>query len=408
MYFLKYIGFILFSVSLNEWKNNDNENDINNKNNENIPFQEKEEGKNINNNNDDYLKNNIFDYVHYFLSKFLINGNNLKILNSKYQLICIIIFSIILSYVILVFYGFLYMKKKYYDETPINSIEKKLKKINSNTNLEKILFKIISYFFFFFAFVHQYIIEYIFFGFLGYILNLFRVFELNIINKEHSFYIEKHLKDLYYEQIAIIIINGISIIIVLAIFILFMIINSTKTLFLNNGFPLYGNKRYLLIKIIIFNLNPLYGVINSFTNVLRNKIIFIIIIIIAIIITMNFLISYHKFSWYSNQLSYICIFIEFFSLFAIISELILYLTNSILRTKMFYLVKLVIQLLNSFLFTLLFIYKKDQKSVKEFADNLFNKTFKSLNPNDIYFYIISYIKYAENKDNNYIQIFKLI
>jgi hypothetical protein len=39
MYFLKYIGFILFSVSLNEWKNNDNENDINNKNNENTFIQ---------------------------------------------------------------------------------------------------------------------------------------------------------------------------------------------------------------------------------------------------------------------------------------------------------------------------------------------------------------------------------
>ena len=51
--------------------------------------------------------------------------------------------------------------------------------------------------------------------------------------------------------------------------------------------------------------------------------------------------------------------------------------------------------------------KKNKNNLKQFSINLFNKTFKNLNPDIIYFYIKIYIKYSKNKENNYIKIFRL-
>ena len=71
-------------------------------------------------------------------------------------------------------------------------------------------------------------------------------------------------------------------------------------------------------------------------------------------------------------------------------------------------IKISFVFINSFVLTFLLIQKKTKNNLKQFSINLFNKKFKNLNPDDIYFYIKIYIKYSKNKDNNYINIFRLI
>ena len=157
MFLFKYIGLILFSVSLNEWDKNKNIKKINS----------------IDNNE------STSDFFYSIFSQFLISSKDLKILNGYYQQICISGFFLLVIYILLIIFGFFYMRTKYYNKTAITIIEKKIKNLNNNSKIEKILFKLITYIFFLIVFFHQYILEYYIFGFLGYILNLFGLFKRN-------------------------------------------------------------------------------------------------------------------------------------------------------------------------------------------------------------------------------------
>ena len=387
MLFLKSIGYLLISISLNDNSYQKDEND--------------ELNNNINYNN----------FIYNFLSNLLINGNNLNIIYKKYQELCIIGFFILFIYILVVIFGFIYMKNKYFNNSMITSEEKKMQKITKSSNFEKKLFKIISYFFFLISFFHQYIIEYYSFGFFGYLSYLLGFFDTKIFdnfNEAYAIPIKEHIKNLYIHPIFILVINQITIILILIIFILFMVINSTKTLFINNGFSFYSNNIFLIIKIIIYNFNPLYGIVNSLSNDIRSKTIISIMIILIVIILIEIILTFYKFCFYPNKFSYLCFFFEIFSLFSNITELIIYLTESKVNSLNFFLIKLSFEFIDSFIFTVLFIQKKHKNNLKQFSFNLFNNSFKSISPDDIYFYIRIYLKYSKNKENNYITIFRLI
>ena len=396
MFFLKSIGHLLLSTSLNDFA-----------------YQESiyDELNNAENNNSTSLYSSGFtNFINIFFSNLLINGNDFRIINIYYQELCTFGFFILLIYISVIIFGFVYMRNKYFNNTIITSTEKKMKIINKSSNFEKKLFKIISYFFFFISFFHQYIIEYYSFGFIGYIFYLTDLFNSDIFYNRKDAYssIKEHFKNLSINPIFILMINTISIILTLINFILFMILNSTKTLFINNGFSFYGNKIYLIIKIIIYNFNPFYGLIKSFPAKIRTKISLIIMIILIIIILMEIIISFYKFCFYPNIPSYFCIFFEIFSFFSNISELIIYLTDSKVYSLKFFLIKIAFVFINSLVFTFLLMQKKHKNNFRQFSINLFNKSFKNLNPGDIYLYIKIYIKYSKNKENNYINIFRLI
>jgi len=393
MFFLKSIGHLLISTSLNDWAHQESK------------YNE------LNNNTTSLYSSNFTNFINEFLSNLLINGNDLKIINKYYQELCIFGFCILIIYISVVIFGFIYMRNKYFNNTLITSTEKKMKIINKSSNFEKKLFKIISYIFFFISFFHQYIIEYYSFGFMGYISYFLGIFNSDSFyerNDNYSSSIKEHFKNLPINPIIFLVINIIAIILILVIFILFMLLNSTKTLFINNGYSIYGNKIYLIIKIIIYNFNPLYGLINTFPTEMKIKINIICMIILIIIFLIEIIISFYKFCFYPNILSYLCIFFELFSLFSNISELIIYLTDSKINSLKFFLIKISFEFINSSIITLLLIQRKEKSNLKQFSINLFNKKFKNLNPDDIYFYIKIYIKYSENKENNYINIFRLI
>jgi len=397
MFFLKSIGHLLISTSLSDLTYQESKTD--------------ELNNSKNNNSNSLYTSNFTNFITQFLANLLINGNDLKIINKHYQELCIFGFGILLIYISVVIFGFIYMRNKYYNNTMITSTEKKMKIINKNSYYEKKLFKIISYIFFFISFFHQYIIEYYSFGFIGYIFYLFGIFNSDSFYNRKDAYsssIKEHFKNLSINPIIFLVINIITIILILVIFILFMILNSTKTLFINNGYSIYGNKIYLIIKIIIYNFNPLYGLINTFSKEIKIKITIIIMIILIVTFLIEIIISFYKFCFYPNKLSYLCIFFELFSLFSNISELIIYLTGSKINSLNFFLIKISFEFINSLIFIFLLIQKKNKSNLKQFSINLFNKTFKSLNPDDIYFFIKIYIIYSENKENNYINIFRLI
>ena len=109
MFFLKYIGLVLFSISLNKWNNDRNIRANTDKNNDTISS----------------LSCSSPDGFHSILSKFLINGNSLKILIKKYEYICILGFCVLVAYILCLFFGFFYIRSKYYNKKSISSLEKK-------------------------------------------------------------------------------------------------------------------------------------------------------------------------------------------------------------------------------------------------------------------------------------------
>ena len=397
-FFIKYIGLILFSISLNQWNaDKANENSMN-------------EGKG-NLNNEPEEPSPLFN-VQNFFANLIITGHHFKVLTSFYEIICLLVFCFFIIYCFCIIYVMYLMKLKYHNKNQINEVDRKLSKINNSSKFEKKAIKICTYIFFAIAFLHQYIIEYFLLGFLINILNSFNVYDQESFNtvvlKDYSIYINQYILNKSFNTYFIIIINFVVMTLSFLFFIAFMILNSNKTLFINNGYPFYGNNKYLFIKIIIFNYNELYGLVNMYSSDFKVKIILILTIIDVIIILIDIFLSFFSFSFYPNKLGYMSIFIEFFSLFSNATEALIYLTNSNVNSTKFKLVKLIILLVNSAIFTIFFMFKKNENSLKMFADNLFSKSFKVLNPDDIYFYVKTYLIYSNNKKDNYIKIFRVI
>ena len=398
-YLIKYMGLILFSISLNEW---------NNEQTKDIPNNEREKS----NNNFENEESSSFFNVQHFFANLIITGHHFKVLSSFYEIICLIVFIFFIAYIFCFIYVIYLMKLKYHSKNQIDEVNRKLSKINNSSKLEKKAIKIFTYIFFAIAFFHQYIIEYFILGFLINILNSFNIYEQesfnNTVLKEYSIYINQYILNKTFNSYFIIVITLIVMTLSFLFFIAFMVLNSNKTLFINNGYPFYGNNKYLFIKIIIFNYNELYGLVNMYGSFIKTKIILIITIIDIIILLIDIFLSFFSFSFYPSKLGYMSIFIEFFCIFSNATEILIYLTKSNVNSTKFKLVKLIILLANSAIFTIFFMFKKNENSLKIFADNLFSKSFKVLNPDDIYFYIKIYLIYSNNKKENYIKIFRVI
>ena len=428
MFLLKYIGLILFSISLNVYDTTSSNNSMTNqdqKPNDNafssfkpdenfnfssgIPIGEKNgEFSDINSSSNDSNNSNNNMIVTIF-KKLLINGDNFKTLNDSYQIICLIGFFIFVIYILLWILGGLYMKKKYYTKVSISITDQKIKQINQSTKSEKRFFRFMTYILFLIVFFHQYILEYYFFGFFGYIFNMIWGLETtNTKNDNYTSYISNHLSNLILPELLSIFIHFLCIANILVIFVCFMLINSAKTLFINNNYPIHSDAKNLIINMFILNLNPIFGIINYFNDETRQRIVIVFIIIIIVLILIKVAFSYFYFSPLPYKLNYLCIFIEFFALFGCITNLITFTTKSEVNSTKFSIIKAMFELLNALLFSMILIKKKNKKSMKIFSDNLFCTNFKTLNPSGIYYYIANYIKYSKNKESNYMTVFEPI
>ena len=262
MFFLKYIGLILFSISLNVFDTNSSTND-NNKSYNNgksariiltdILIRNAQEMDELDSDNsltdfrpplpdnggDNEVKPNSMNnnnMIQTIFKKFLINGDNFNILNDYYQIICLVGLIILVIYIFLWFMGYFYMKNKYYTKVPTTITDKKIKQINQSTKLEKRFFRFMTYFLFLIIFFHQYILEYYIFGFLGYILDSADAISSSSF-MEHSNEVrlrnlEEYFTDLTFPKLFTIITNFIAIILISILFVLFLLINSSKTLYI--------------------------------------------------------------------------------------------------------------------------------------------------------------------------------
>ena len=349
--------------------------------------------------NKDYIS------INKYLSNLLIFGKSFSPIFNNYQLISTLGAFILLIFSLFTIFCFIYMKIKYEKITSL--IEEKMYK--TNEKLEEFLCKIISYIFMTIIFFHQYILEYYLFGFYGFIYYQNGLFSKN--GQFSDIYIESLHPDLYdyfssNNHLPIFIMNLIVILVIFAIFFAFLLLNTTKGLFLMHGMYI-GNMKYLVMKLIILSFQPIFGITNFYSEKYKIIIGFIINIIIIVFCIISFWSCLHQFGYYPNKVSNLSLFLEFFVFFTSISEIIIFLVGN-KNSYIFFFIKLFIEIINAFFFTQLFIYMKDKHNLNLFAKNLFSKTMTNVSKGELYYYMRIYLEYQKNKSNNYLKIFRIL
>ena len=341
-----------------------------------------------------------------YLRNFFIFGKNFSIICPNYQMISISIAIFFLIFFLYLVVCFAYIRIKYAKVSSL--IEEKMD--NYKDKKEIILFKILSLFNIIIIFFHQYILEYYFFGIYAFIYYQLDIFSKNktlptiykeTIQDELSEYFSNH------NILAIFIINIIVIILIFYLLFRFLLFNITKGLFLTYG--IYsGNMKFLVCKMIIISLQPLFALNNFYSD--KGKIIIGIIfnVIINIICLINFWSCFHQFGYYPNKISNLILFLEFFVFFSTISEIILYFTGINPNSSIFFFVKLFIQIINSFFLMRLFLYFKNNYNLNIFATNLFSNNMTDNSKGGLYYYMQIYLEYQNDKSKNYLKLFRIL
>ena len=351
------------------------------------------------------VQNKSHTSINKYLMNFLIFGKSFMPNIKHYQLITITGAIILLCYFIITLIFISIMKMKYRNIKTI--LDEKTNK--RNEKLEEIVFKYITYISIAILFFHHYILEYYFFG-----IYVFIYYQIGIFDKNGQFsekYADTLQTDLYnyfsnYNHIIIFIINIIVIIAIIFLFFIFLKFNTIKALFL--ACAIYsGNIKYIIMKIIILSLQPFFCLINFYNDKLKTFIGLIYNGIIILLCLLSFSSCFHQYGYYPNKLANISLFIEIFVFVTSISEIILFFSGTT-ENEIFFIIKLLIQLVNSYFLMTLFLYLKDKQNLNTFAKNLFNKNLVDFSKGGLYFYMKMYFEYQKDKSNNYLKLFRLI
>jgi len=342
--------------------------------------------------------------INKYLSNFLIFGKSFAGIIEYYNSLTMLGACLLLVYFIFCFCSFFYMKFKYKN---INSILDE-KSHKANEKLENIIFKILSNILIMIIFFHQYILEYYFFGIYGLIYYSIGLFSKN--GQFSSIYVDTLHIDLYsyfssQYNLSVFIINLIVIIMIFYLMFFSLKFNTVKCLFLSIG--IYsGNLQFLIMKIIILSLQPFYGIINLYSD--KYKIIIGLIFngVIIVICLLSFWSCLYHFGYYPNTIANLSLFIEIFVFVSSIAEIICFFSGY--KTNVvFFLIKLFIELINSYFLMLIFLYLKDKHNSNEFSNNLFSKNYSDLSKGGLYYYMEIYLEYQKDKSNKYLKLFRL-
>ena len=356
-------------------------------------------------------KNSNLFSVNKILSNFLIFGKNFKLLQNNYQFCCIFGALILLLYSIFCLLCFFYMKAKYIKVSSLKDY--KIQNIGKNRKIENTLFKFISYIFIIIIFFRQYILEYYFFAIYSFFIYGNREFRDSDSITNTNKYNENSYAQLYSyfsncNYILCFIVNIFVIILVMIFFVVFMLLNSTKGLFLSHGCPFSDNKKYIAMKIILLSLQPFYGISVIFEGSIKIRIAIIFDALLIIFCLFSFYNCFHQFGFYPSLVTNICLFMELFIFVSSLSQLIIYFAWFNCNSNAFILMRLFIEIINTIVLTFLFIHINNNFNLNLFSKNIFSSNFKRISKGGFYYYMKIYKLYEKDKPKNYTEMFKII
>ena len=331
-------------------------------------------------------------------------GNDFCVMYKNYFAICIFGAIIILIFYIYSAFCFLYMKYKYKNITSI--IDEKAH--GTDEIFEEKIFKILSSISTVFIFFHHYIIEYYSFGIYAFIYSQIGITSKIGVSKHYSTTLEIQLIEYLDENnhLPLMIINLIVIILVISNLSFFIMFNSVRGLFLRAGIYC-GNVKYVISKLIMINFQPFFVLTQFYSDDTKITIGIIFNIIIFLLCLMSFSNYYHEFAYYPNSIANMCLYIEFFVFVSSIDEIIIYFVGY-KETTIFFFVKIILEIINSYILMQLLIFLKDRNNIKIFSKNLFSKNSTDISKGGLYHYMRVYLDYQKDKNLNYIKLFRII
>ena len=339
-----------------------------------------------------------------YLKNIFLFGKDFSAMHKNYFSGSMTIATIVLIYWLFNIFCVLYMKYKYKKITSI--IDEK--SYGTNEKLENILFKIVSYINFVIIFFNQYFLEYILFGIFGFIYNQIGLTSKIGAQNNYANSLEPELMD-YLDStnhFPILIVNMIVAILIVFNMFTYLMFSSIRGLFLYKGI-LCGNFKFIFIKIIMFSFQPFFALTKFYNDDKQITIGIIFNVIILVLCLINFWNCFCQFGYYPNNIGNMCLYLEFFAFVSSIDELIIYKVGYKI-SSIFFFVKILIEILNSYILTLLFLYLKDRKSMNNFAKNLFTKNSTDISKGGLYYYMRIFLEYQKNKNINYVKLFRII
>ena len=318
----------------------------------------------------------------------------------NYFYLCIILYSII--FILIISTTYIFYKVHYLSQrSDIKLYNIPTNKLNMSKQF-KYLFHITCILYFILIFFYQHIIEVFYYG-------IFLLIHKDFSNEHYftSSIISQFTNDFHY---GITITNIVLIIISITCMYFFMILSSNRTISQTYGFQSSMSPICVFTSIILFSMQGVYSMLFYFDNVLyRNKLSIIVTYILVGVLFINAVSNFKQTNYNSHCLvDYFLRFINNFCFVSGIMELIVYYLypNSQKNSQVFYIIKLLFDVVNAVMITWLFTLIQKNIAIKSVIKNFFNSNRTFQFENLFNFYLL--LKNCETFQEKYFFIFELL
>ena len=343
------------------------------------------------------------------LSKIYFFNVKFSIIKDNYQLNCLIIFLILISFILFNVYHYYRIKNQYLNVTDNESYI--INKIYNNVykKRRKKIFIYISYFYLFFIISSQHIFEYLIFGI---IFPFFKEnFDENVMNNFNMSQFDYLYNFLYSSQnflniYIVVFINVISYIILIIFNFSFFYINTNY--FSKNGSALIPKLNLIFFNCFIYIVSSLSTFLNVFNEDKKKEIKFVICLVIVILLFIYIIFNIKNFDFYFKFPSILNVYLIFYCFTSGFIELFIYWICKENIIQKHSILKFLIEICSSFVLFKIHINHNENFFIKKFTKNLFNQTNEKFSLYEIYYYINILEKYLNNKEKYYFIIYEII
>ena len=255
------------------------------------------------------------------LEKILVLNSSCKAISFQYQILSLIIFAILIILIVGFILIFLQIHIVF---SKVNDVYEKYLTNFTTKKSYKVHGKIFSILFILIVFLSQHIIEYLTFGLIfPFYSKSFRIspqkYNSNVIAN-----VAKMINQNFINEWFIASINVISVIIIIALVFIFMMLNNTKSLFLNYGKSLYANISVISFLSIIFQFQAVYSIQNIFLDSDKHRYRLYINYIAVLFNTIFIIGNVKRFSHYGNFIPKLNLYLAIWAWYSGIIELPIY------------------------------------------------------------------------------------
>ena len=339
------------------------------------------------------------------LEKILVLNSSCKAISFQYQILSLIIFAILIILIVGFILIFLQIHIVF---SKVNDVYEKYLTNFTTKKSYKVHGKIFSILFILIVFLSQHIIEYLTFGLIfPFYSKSFRIspqkYNSNVIAN-----VAKMINQNFINEWFIASINFISVIIIIALVFIFMMLNNTKSLFLNYGKSLYANISVISFLSIIFQFQAVYSIQNIFLDSDKHRYRLYINYIAVLFNTIFIIGNVKRFSHYGNFIPKLNLYLAIWAWYSGIIELPIYYLCDREFTQSYSLLKMINENMFALLILIIILSNNIKFFTTQFSLHLFQPSTKNVSIGEIYVYIELLHKFIAHPQEHYFSLNSII